>query len=256
MDLGLEGRAILVTGATSGLGRATAEALVAEGANVLVSSRSAESVEATVADLGERAAGHAADITDPAAPAALIDATRSAFGRFDGVFISHGGPPAGPADELDDDRLDTTLALAVVGPVRLVRAAAEELGEGGSILALTSTTSLQPMPGLATSNVARPAVWGYVKTVADEVGPRGVRVNCLIPGRFATERVAELEADIASRSGTTSEAVRAAAEGAVPLRRVGDPAELGRVAAFLLSPAASYVTGAAWAVDGGVLRSL
>lgn len=256
MDLGLSGKAFVVTGGTTGLGYATAAVLVDEGADVLVASRSQENVDAAVAALGERAAGITVDITADDAPSQLLDGVRSAFGRFDGAFVSHGGPPAGGAEELDDDKLDTALALSARGPIRLLREFAAALDEGGALVVLTSMSSVQPIPGLASSNATRPAVWAYAKTLADEVGPRGIRVNALLPGRYGTDRLAELEAAVAERSGTTPEEVRASSAAAVPLRRLGQPEELGRVGAFLLSDAASYVTGAAWAADGGALRGL
>lgn len=256
MDLHLTGRAFIVTGGTSGLGFATARVLVDEGANVLVASRTRAAVDAAVAELGDAAAGAVADITDDGAPAQLIAATREAFGRLDGAFVSHGGPPAGPATELDDEALDRAIAVASRGPIRLVRELVRELDAGGAVVVLTSMSSVQPIPGLASSNVTRPAVWGYVKSIADEVGPRGIRVNCLLPGRYATERLAELETSVAERQGTTPAEVRASSEAAIPLRRLGDPVELGQVAAFLLSDRASFVTGSAWAADGGALRGL
>lgn len=256
MDLGLDGRAVVVTGGTRGLGLAAARALVAEGARVLVSSRDPERVDAAVESLGSSAAGLAADLTDPATPQRLVDACRDTHGRLDGAFVSHGGPPAGPAADLRNEDLSTALSLAAAGPIRFVRDVAAALDRGGAICVLTSSSSVQPIPGLATSNIARPAVWGYVKTLADEVAPRGVRVNIVLPGRFATDRVDELDRAAAEREGVDPAEIRSRAEQAIPLRRLGDPAELGRVAAFLLSDAASYVTGSAWAVDGGAIDAL
>lgn len=256
MDLGLTDRTFLVPGGTRGLGFAVAETLVAEGANVVVASRSSAHVDGAVAALGDRAAGTTADITDAGTPAALMALARERFGRLDGAFVSHGGPPSGTAAELDDDRLRQALDLAAVAPIRMVRDVTAALDAGGAVAVLTSSSSVQPIPGLASSNVARPAVWAYVKSLADELAPRGVRCNVLIPGRFATERAGELDADAAERSGRTPEEVREEAEAGIPLRRLGRPEELGRVAAFLLSDAAAYVTGTAWRVDGGAVRGL
>ena len=256
MDLALTDRTFVITGGTRGLGYAVAEALVGEGANVVVASRSQQHVDAAVTALGDRAAGATVDITEADAAARLIAVARDRFGRLDGAFVSHGGPPAGAATDLDDATLRGALELATIAPIRVTRDVVAELEPGGAVAVLTSSSSLQPIAGLASSDVARPAVWGYVRTLADEVAPRGIRVNCVIPGRFLTGRVEELDRAAAQRSGRSVPDVRAEAEAGVPLRRLGEPAELGRVVAFLLSDAASYVTGSAWRVDGGAVSGL
>lgn len=252
MDLGLRDRVYLVTGASRGLGRATAQTLVDEGARVVVSSRDHESVSATVDALGGSVAtGVAADNADPATPQLLIDAASTTYGRLDGALISVGGPATGSVLNITDDQWEVAFGAVFLGAIRLARALADSLREGGSIAFVLSTSVKQPIPGLATSNGLRPGLAMLAKALADELGPRGIRVNGLLPGRVETERVRELDSAAADPSE-----VKRAATAAIPLRRYGQPAEFGRAAAFLLSPAASYITGAMLPVDGGSIRSL
>jgi 3-oxoacyl-[acyl-carrier protein] reductase len=253
MDVGLTDRVYLLTGATRGLGRATAEALVAEGARVVVSGRSEESVDATVAALGgaERARGLAADNAAPDTPGRLIAAAQEAWGRVDGVLISVGGPPGGDLTEVTDEQWTTAFGSVFLGAVRLAREVGAVLGDGGSIAFVLSSSVRQPIPGLAISNGLRPGLAMAAKTLADELGPRGIRVNGLLPGRLATERVAELDAASGDEEATRQRSIEQ-----IPLRRYGLPEEFGRVAAFVLSPAASYLSGVMLPVDGGMVRAL
>lgn len=256
MDLDLTDRVYIVTGGTSGLGRATAEVLVAEGARVVLSGRSRERLDDAAAAL-ERAAGPdvvvtvAADNADPDTPGRLLAAADQAWGRIDGALISVGGPPSGPVSATTDEQWTSAFESVFLGAVRLVREIGEQLPRGGSLGLILSSSVRAPLPDMAISNGFRPGLAMVAKTLADELGPRGVRVNGLLPGRIATNRVAELDA----ASGDPA-AARAAAEATIPLRRYGQPEELGRVAAFLLSPAASFLTGVMLPVDGGMLRSL
>ena len=252
MDLGLKHRVYIVTAASRGLGRATAQALVDDGAKVVVSSRSADSITKAVAELGEaNAVGIAVDNADPDAPAQLIKAAKDNFGRLDGALISVGGPPAGPILAKTDDEWRSAFESVFLGGLRLATTIAAELGEGGSIAFVLSTSAKQPIGGLAISNGLRPGLAMAAKTLADELGPRGIRVNGLLPGRVDTERVQEIDA-----LSDDPAAARAAGMAAIPLGRYGEPAEFGRVAAFLLSPAASYLTGIMVPVDGGISRGL
>jgi 3-oxoacyl-[acyl-carrier protein] reductase len=251
MDLHLQDKVFIITGGTRGLGRATADALVAEGARVVISGRSADSVAAAVAELGDQARGVVADNADPAAPGALIGAATEAYGRLDGALISVGGPPKGPVVGITDDQWATAFGSVFLGAVRLSREIGLALGEGGALALVLSSSVRAPLADMAISNGLRPGLAMVAKTLADELGPRGVRVNGLLPGRIGTERVAELDA-----STGDAEAARAAAEKSIPLRRYGAPEEFGRAAAFLLSPAASFVSGVMLPVDGGMLRSL
>jgi 3-oxoacyl-[acyl-carrier protein] reductase len=255
MDLGLKDRVYIVTGGTRGLGRAAARELVADGARVVVSGRGEKSVAAAEAELGGRgqAVGVVADNADPAAPDRLIGAARDAFKRLDGVLISVGGPPPGTSDTIDDALWRAAFESVFLGAVRLSRAVAAELdgGGGGGVIGFVLSSSVyEPIPGLALSNAFRPGLAGYAKNLANELGPRGIRVVGLVPAHIETDRVRELDAHTGH-----ADAARARATAGVPLRRYGTPEEFGRSAAFLLSPAASYLTGVMLSVDGGVRRS-
>ena len=253
MDLGLGGRGYLLTGASRGLGFATARALVDDGARVLISSRSADGVDAAVSELGgdPAAFGLAADLSDPEAADRLVAEALEWLGRIDGALISVGGPPHGTVLTNSEQDWRDGIESVLLGPLRLVKALAPHLGEGAAIGFVLSTSVRQPIPHLAVSNGLRPGLAMTAKALADELGPRGIRVVGLMPGTVATDRITDIE----QASGDAA-AMRARTEAGIPLRRVGQPEEFGRVAAFVLSPAASYVTGTMIAVDGGVLRSL
>jgi 3-oxoacyl-[acyl-carrier protein] reductase len=251
MDLGLTDRVYLVTGGARGLGRATADVLVEEGARVVLSGRTQETLAAAVRDLGDAAAYVVGDNAEPGLPARLIAAARDRWGRLDGALISVGGPPAGTVARTTDEQWTTAFGSVFLGGVRLAREVAAELTEGGAIAFVLSTSVKGPLTEMAISNGLRPGLAMVAKQLADELGPRGIRVNGLLPGRVGTERVAELDA-----LQDDPAAARASAAQRIPLRRDGQPSEFGRAAAFLLSPAASFVSGAMLPVDGGVLRAL
>lgn len=251
MDLGLADRVYVLTGASRGLGFATAQALVADGAKVVVSSRSQGAVDDAVGRLGDGAAGVAADLSDAATPGLLVRTATERFGRFDGALISVGGPGQGTAAEKTDEQWRDAFETVFLGAVRAARTFADALTAGGAIGFVLSTSVRTPIPGLGLSNGLRPGLAGVAKDMADQYARRGVRVLSLLPGRVMTDRNRELFA-------ATGDAEKAAADAAaaIPLGRLGDPEEFGRVAAFLLSPAASYLTGLSVPVDGGALRTL
>jgi 3-oxoacyl-[acyl-carrier protein] reductase len=245
MDLGLKDRVYVVTGATRGLGNAAARALVADGAKVVVTGREESGAVAAATALGPNAIGVAADNADPAAADRLVAAARE-FGGFDGILISVGGPAPGYVADNTDDQWRDAFESVFLGAVRLARTAAAELGAGGVIGFVLSASVHESIPGLTVSNGLRPGLAGFAKSLADEIGPRGIRVVGLLPARIDTDRVRQLDALSAD-----PEATRAGHEAKIPLRRYGTPEEFGRVAAFTLSPAASYLTGVMLPVDGG-----
>ena len=251
MDLGLADRVFLVTGGARGLGRATADVLVAEGARVVLSGRTDGSLAAAADALGGHASYVVADNADPDTPARLIAEAHSRWGRLDGALVSVGGPPTGTVATVTDDQWTTSFASVFLGAVRVTREVSAALGEGGSLALVLSSSVRAPLPGMAVSNGLRPGLAMLTKELADELGPRGIRVNGLLPGRVATERVAELDA-----LADDPAAAKAASLRTIPLGRYGEPSEFGRAAAFLLSPAASFLTGVMLPVDGGMTRAL
>lgn len=247
MDLGLTDKTYVVTGGSRGLGRAGAAALLAEGAHVVLASRDADRVAAAASALG--CAGLALDLADPGAADRLVETALSTYGRLDGALVSGGGPPAGGSFELTDEQWRSSFESVFLGPVRLCAAVVAALpAEGGSIAIVLSSSVKMPVGGISASNGLRPGLGMLAKMMADEHGPRGVRVNGLLPGRVATDRLDELYG--------VDPATRARLAEGVPLQRDGLPEEFGRVAAFVLSPAASYVSGAMIPVDGGAGRAL
>ncbi|MGY1769866.1 SDR family oxidoreductase [Blastococcus sp. SYSU D00813] len=253
MDLGLGGRGYLLTGASRGLGFAAARALVDDGARVLVSSRTPDSVARAAEELGGApgAFGTPADLADPEAAGRLVAEGRERLGRLDGALISVGGPAPGTVLDTAEEDWRAAIDSVLLGTLRLVRALVPALGEGAAIGLVLSTSVREPIAHLAISNGLRPGLAMTAKSLATELGPRGIRVFGLLPGRIATDRIVQID----GRS-PDPEAARRASEAGIPLRRYGDPAEFGRVAAFLLSPAASYLTGVMLPVDGGMLTGL
>lgn len=260
MDLGLKDRVALAAAASQGLGWGVARALAADGARVSLCGRRPAAVrdaaERLTAETGAPALGIACDVTDAAALQAWVAQTVAAWGRVDALLVNAGGPPAGLFVELDDAQWQAAFELNILSAVRLIRAALPHMGPGSAILTITSAAAREPVARLALSNVMRAGVAGLVKTLADELAPRGIRVNNLLPGRLDTERVARLDQNTADKLGISFDEARARALAAIPLGRLGTVDEFGAAGAFLLSPAASFITGASLRVDGGMMRSV
>jgi 3-oxoacyl-[acyl-carrier protein] reductase len=246
VDLGLKGRTALVCGASSGLGLASAEALAGEGANVTMFARRRDVLEREADRIGALAVR--GDVSLPQDLERAVSKTVEAFGGLDILVWNSGGPPAGSGLEVTPDAVEQAVELLVQPAVRLVQLALPHLEQsaGGRIVAITSLAAKEPTGHLALSNMFRPSVHGYLKTLADELGPRGITVNCVAPGRIATPRLSYLYPD-----GPTEEAL---AE--IPLRRWGDPREFGDVICFIASERARYISGQTIVVDGGLQRSL
>lgn len=246
MDLGLNGRTALVFGASSGLGLASAQALAAEGANVTLVGRRRDLVEREAERIG--GLGVRGDVTVPRDIEHAVEQTLAAFGGLDVLVWNSGGPPPGTALDVTPDSLEQALELMLQPLVRLVHRCLPHLAasDAGRILAITSLAAKEPTRHLALSNALRPAVTGWLKTLAAEVGPQGITVNCVAPGRIATARLDHLypngptDADLAD----------------IPLRRWGEPREFGDIVCFLASERASYLTGQTFVVDGGLQRAL
>jgi 3-oxoacyl-[acyl-carrier protein] reductase len=262
VDLGLAGKVALVTAASRGLGRAVALRLAQEGADVAICARGKAQLEEAAAEIQSAGAGKTlplvADVAAETAAPELVDATLSKLGRIDILVTNAGGPPPGQFLDLTPADWEQAALLTLMSAVRLCYAAVpamKEQGEG-AILAMTSITVKQPLPNLILSNSLRLGVAGLVRTLANELGPFGIRANAICPGWTRTNRVDQLLADRAERSGTSVEEEESKITAAIPLGRLGNPDELAAAAAFLVSPAASYVSGVCLLVDGGMYRGM
>jgi 3-oxoacyl-[acyl-carrier protein] reductase len=254
MDLGLTSRRMLVGGASRGLGAAIARVLASEGARVAAAARPSDDLTALTVSIG--AAEVATDLSAADGPQSAVTGAIEALGGLDGLVVNSGGPPGGTFDQIDEAAWQRAIDGTLHSSMRLIRSALPALRQGRdpAILIILSSSVREPVPALVTSNVLRPALNGLIKTLVGEIAP--IRINGIAPGRFDTERVRSLDRDRAAATGARIDDVQAANRARIPLGRYGDAEELGRVAAFLLSPAASYVNGTVVPVDGGMIRSL
>lgn len=262
MDLQLKNKIILAAGASSGLGYSVARIAAGEGARVAIGSRTREDIQKaarTIQDeTGSQVIGLQLDMKDSDSIRGWLDGAVKEFGAIDGVLVNAGGPPAGTFADFYDNEWEEAFKLTLLSSIRLIREAAEVMKKngGGSILTLTSISVKEPIPNLILSNVMRSGVVSLMKTVSREFAPFGIRVNNIIPGYFNTDRLKKLDAITAEKTGKSVKEIQAERQAEVPLKRYGEPEEFAKAAVFLLSPAASYVTGHSFVIDGGLLHSV
>ncbi len=262
MNLGLENKVVLVTAASKGLGRAMATCFAAEGATVVLASRSAESLAATAAEIreetGREVFWQAADLASAEDIRTLVAATAERHGALHVLINNTGGPPAGNFAATADAAWQGAFESVLLSAVRCIREALPHLRRSGCgrILNVASSSFKQPLDNLILSNTFRTALVGLAKSLATELAPDGILINTLGPGRIATDRLASLDRMRAERQGVSPDEVRRLAEGQIPLGRYGEPSEFARMAVFLASAANSYVTGQAFLVDGGLVKAI
>jgi 3-oxoacyl-[acyl-carrier protein] reductase len=262
MDLQLKNKVALVAGASKGLGLAVASALAAEGALVSISSRDEKAIAEAAAQIqratGAQVMSAAVDVRSPDAIERWVKSTADRFGGIDALMTNSGGPPAGAAISFDDRAWQDATELLLFSVVRMVRAVVPHMQKrgGGALLMSTSSSVKEPNPILGLSTVLRASVAALAKTLSIELAPSNIRVNQIVPGRIDTDRVRHLDDVSAKKQGITIEQAKARSVSSIPLGRYGETEEFGRVGAFLLSPAASYMTGATVQVDGGAIRSI
>lgn len=249
---------------SDGIGKAIACALAREGVHVMMCGRDDDKLAGAMdeakamADEGAQIAGEHIDLGTPHGPSLLVEAAVAAFGGLDILVTNTGGPPAGPLLSFDDEAWQRAFESVLLSVARGARAALPHLEAStqGRIISIASSSVKATLPTLGFSNVFRPGIHGLVKTLADELGPKGITVNLIAPGKIDTARVRWLDETRAERTGSTPADVRAASENEVPLRRYGEPIELAEVAVFLCSKAGRYISGTAQLVDGGLVRAL
>jgi 3-oxoacyl-[acyl-carrier protein] reductase len=259
MDLGLKGKVAMIAGASRGLGFAVAEALAREGALVSIASRHEQAICAAATRLGGSGVlATPVDVRSTDGIQRWSKATEERFGGIDLLFANSGGPPAGAALSFDDAAWQDAVELLLFSTLRMVRAVVPsmEARGGGAILMSTSASVKEPIPNLSLSTVLRASVSALSKTLAIELAPSKIRINQIVPGRIDTDRVRQLDEINGRKQGVSAEQAKAKSIGGIPAGRYGQPEEFGRVAAFLLSDAASYMTGATVQVDGGLIRSV
>jgi 3-oxoacyl-[acyl-carrier protein] reductase len=258
MDLGLTGKVAMVAGASRGLGFAVAQALAREGAKVSIASRDEAAIQAAASRIGGDVLAVTADVRSADAIALWGAQTERTLGGIDLLFTNSGGPPAGAAISFDDRGWQEAVDLLLFSTLRMIRAAVPSMRTrgGGAILVSTSSSVKEPIPNLGLSTVVRAAVSALAKTLALELASSNIRVNQIIPGRIDTDRVREIDRAAATKQGITADQAKQKSLGSIPLGRYGVPEEYGRVAAFLLSDAARYMTGATVQVDGGLIKSV
>ena len=260
MNLGLENKVAMVAASSKGLGYGVAHALAADGARVSICSRNADDIAAAgqklAAETGAEVLATPCNVTDPAAITNWTTRTVEKWGQVDALLVNAGGPPAGFFKELSDEQWEAAFQLTLMSSIRIIRAVLPHMKNGGAILTVTSSSVREPIERLALSTVMRSGVVGLVKTLADELADDGIRVNNLIPGRIDTDRVRQLDQGTAERQGKSVEEVRQQSITKIPAGRLGTIDDFGAAGAFLLSPTASYITGATLRVDGGAMRSI
>jgi 3-oxoacyl-[acyl-carrier protein] reductase len=262
MELGLKGKRALVTAASKGIGRACALELAREGADLVICARGADALEAARAEIakatGAKVVAATCDLSFGTQIEELMETTRAELGGLDVLVTNAGGPPSGRFMDFDDEAWMKAVALNLMSVVRLNREAVRLMREagGGSIVNLTSISVKEPIKGLVLSNSVRAGVVGLSKTLANELGPDGIRVNVVCPGYTATDRMTELVSARAEREVKSFDEIAAGFYASVPLGKFGEPADLGRMVAFLASDAAEYVTGVTVQVDGGAVKGL
>ncbi|NNM32560.1 MAG: SDR family oxidoreductase [Gemmatimonadetes bacterium] len=262
MDLGLNGRVALVTGASKGLGRAVATELAREGADVAINSRSAEALAeaaaAIEAETGKAVLVVPGDVSQAQVCTDIVARTVDHFGRLDILVPNAGGPPPGGVDDFGPQAYREALELNLMSTVQLTLAALPEMRKNGwgRVVAITSVAVKQPVAGLLLSNMARPGVVGFIKTISRELAPENILCNVAAPGYIATDRVTSLLSSRAESSGDTVEEVERGITQNIPMGRIGDPSEFAKAVTFLASDAASYVTGHTMQIDGGLVQGL